>query len=427
MTTKRKVLVADASKVVRASLAKQLAGHFEVREEASGESAWQTLVLDSAIVGVVSGVSLTKMDGLGLIERVRASKLARLKSLPFFLVVSSSFGDAERHAARQRGVTDFVSKDSSNTLLQAVLAAFPDVDHEAKPDGEVVAGGDAPVNSPLASADTDDIGLQTDVGVADILGQLGDVQGLAGTVSGNAEADESLGDENPVGAQEKLDDLLAQYLAEAKEGSGTGVLAFGIDNYDALASRYGVDLVTRTVEKFSFMIARKIGRDDLISHLPEGRVVIVARQTTSATCAAFANRICKAMATAQVAVHGQRIDLTVSAGIAVVPEDSALLSGQEVLNLAYDRLGEAQRMGGNRVISLADTRGSGLGDYQTFLPQLKALLASTDPSVLRPCLGAVGLQLMPILREMERTLRLGMPIEDMNKRLWDRARSERMG
>jgi CheY-like chemotaxis protein len=103
MVTKRKVLVADASKVVRASLAKQLAEHFDVREEASGESAWQTLVLDSAIVGVVAGVNLNRLDGLGLLERVRDSKLARIKSLPFFLVVSSSFGESQRHLARQRG------------------------------------------------------------------------------------------------------------------------------------------------------------------------------------------------------------------------------------------------------------------------------------------------------------------------------------
>ena len=91
MTNKRKVLVADASKVVRASLTKQLAEHFEVREEASGESAWQTLVLDSAIVAVVSGLSLTRLDGLGHVEHNRASKKTRLKNVPFFLVVSSYF------------------------------------------------------------------------------------------------------------------------------------------------------------------------------------------------------------------------------------------------------------------------------------------------------------------------------------------------
>jgi len=73
MTNKRKILVADASKVVRASLAKQLADDFEVREESSGESAWQTLVLDSAIVAVVSGLGLSKLDAFGLLERVRAA------------------------------------------------------------------------------------------------------------------------------------------------------------------------------------------------------------------------------------------------------------------------------------------------------------------------------------------------------------------
>jgi hypothetical protein len=75
---------------------------------------------------------------------------------------------------------------------------------------------------------------------------------------------------------------------------------------------------------------------------------------------------------------------------------------------------------------LPQTTGSGEGSCEAFVPQLKNLLASIDPALLRPCLGTVGLQLMPILKEIERTLRLGMPIDDMNRRLWDRARTERM-
>ncbi|MPN44829.1 hypothetical protein SDC9_192396 [bioreactor metagenome] len=60
------------------------------------------------------------------------------------------------------------------------------------------------------------------------------------------------------------------------------------------------------------------------------------------------------------------------------------------------------------------------------MPQLKELLASVDPAVLRPCLGTVGLQLIPLLKEIESSFRLGLPIDELKRRLWDKARAERM-
>lgn len=427
MTLKRKVLVADASKVVRASLTKQLAEHFEVREEASGESAWQTLVLDSAIVGVISGVNLTMLDGLDLLERIRESKLSRLKSLPFFLVVSNSFGETERLHARARGVTDFVAKDSSNTSLDTVtsmLLGLGNVVYGTANDGalemlhEVVEA---------AEVQADDLATRTDVGVSDVLGTLGGMAGLEtqGSVAGEPGEDD-LGYDSPVCAQESLEAAFARLLPNAAEGHGVGVLAFGLDNYQGLIADHGEELVARTVEKFSFMVARKIRPEDVISQLPGGRVVIIAPATTATICSGFANRICKAMAAAQIAVRGQRIDLTVSAGVAVIPDDGISLSGQELLNLADARLADAQHAGGNRVVAKANYTGGGAGSCEAFLPQLKELLASVDPAVLRPCLGTVGLQLIPLLKEIESSFRLGLPIDDMKKRLWDKARAERM-
>lgn len=427
MTTKRKVLVADASKVVRASLAKQLAEHFEIREEASGESAWQTLVLDNSIIGVVSGVALTRLDGMGLLERVRASKLARLKSLPFFLVVSNSFGEADRARARDCGATDFVSKDSSNTSMDNVVSVLCSHEHEILQDLDEETDEPAVSKKGSVAPEGNEIGVRTDVGVTDVLGRLGGVLGLKNVdIEGHEDPDESLGTENPVCAQEKLNECLSRYLSDGHDGRGLGILVFGIDEYQTLVVRHGIDLIERTVQKFTFMVARKIRPEDVICELPGGRVVIVAPAMTAEICTAFASRICKAMATAQIAVRGQRIDLTVSAGVAVVPGDGVQLVGQELLNLAYDRLEEAQRDGGNQIVATTNFAGSGVGNCEVFVPQLKELLASIDPAQLRPCLGTVGLQLMPVLKEIERTLRLGLPIEEINKRLWDRARTERL-
>ena len=68
----RRVLVVDHSRVVRSALAKHLREHFEVREEADGESAWQTLVLDSSIVAVVSGAQLPRLNGYDLLAPLGA-------------------------------------------------------------------------------------------------------------------------------------------------------------------------------------------------------------------------------------------------------------------------------------------------------------------------------------------------------------------
>ena len=58
--------------------------------------------------------------------------------------------------------------------------------------------------------------------------------------------------------------------------------------------------------------------------------------------------------------------------------------------------------------------------------QFKELLATIDPAAMTPCLGTIGMQLMPLLRELDKNFRFGLPIEEMHKRLWDRARAERM-
>lgn len=428
MTNKRKILVADASKVVRASLAKQLAEGFEVREESSGESAWQTLVLDSAIVGVVSGLGLSKLDAFGLLERLRASKLSRLNRLPFFLVVSASFSDDDRRQAIERGVTDFVVK-GNNVSVDVVTSALLEYRGDVTEVHGILA---ASLATPQAAAlpdddQLDDIGMQTDVGVSDIMGRLGELAGLCGSEPKGVEAVEgSCGNEDAVQPRETVEEYLAKSLPRAVDGQGVGVIAFAIDGYDDLIARYGNDLAIRTAEKFSFMLARKIRPEDCIGQLPDGLVIIVAAATTADTCSRFATRICKAMAAAQVSVRGQRLDLTVSAGVAVMPDDGMDLTGPALLQMAHDRLAAARKAGGNRVTARPDYQGSGLGNCETFVPLLKDLLATTDPAVLRPCLGSIGMELMPLLRELEKSFRFGLPIDEMNKRLWDRARAERM-
>lgn len=415
MTNKRKILIVDASRVVRASLAKQLAERFEVRDEDNDESAWQTMVLDSAIAAVVSGLTVARDDGRGLLERLRDSKLPRLKEVPFLLMVSSSFSDAERQEARKLGVTEFIVKGSSSPSIAGIVA-----DQMAW--REDAAEGREPAHAPQPDEVFGEFGGESDIGISNIMGQVAGLESSEGEASG--EDDYRGGD--TVLAQEMLEEYLAKSLPEAREGRNVGVLAFGLDGYGELLVRYGPELAFSSAQRFCFLLSRKIRPDDFIGQLADGRVVIVTRSSSALLCAGFAQRICKAMAGANISVEGHRIHLTVSVGVAVAPDDGIDLSELALLDMAYERLEAAGNAGGNRVVVTSVRPDSGLADCESFVLQLKALLATIDPSALRPCLGTVGMQLMPILRELDRNFDFGLPIDDINRRLWDRARAERM-
>ena len=55
--------------MVRASIAKQIRGSFDVREEADGEAGWQALLVDPTIEVVISDIGMPKLDGFGPLER----------------------------------------------------------------------------------------------------------------------------------------------------------------------------------------------------------------------------------------------------------------------------------------------------------------------------------------------------------------------
>lgn len=108
-TGKSRVLIADDSRIVRASLAQHIRDRFDVREVIDGEAAWQAILLDSTIRVVFTDLSMPKVDGIELLTRIRSSKLQRIRELPV-IVLSGEDDAAERERASAAGATDFVQK-----------------------------------------------------------------------------------------------------------------------------------------------------------------------------------------------------------------------------------------------------------------------------------------------------------------------------
>lgn len=120
ISLKPRILIADDSRIVRATLIKHIEGMFEFREALDGEQAWETLLIDPTIRVVISDLTMPKLDGYGLLQRIRSSKISRIRNLPV-VVVSGSDEQAERDRAKAAGATDLITKGIGTAQLLSRL------------------------------------------------------------------------------------------------------------------------------------------------------------------------------------------------------------------------------------------------------------------------------------------------------------------
>ena len=115
-----RALIADDSRIVRATLCKHLGELFEFAEALDGEQAWETLLRDQGIDLLITDLTMPRLDGYGLLGRMRASRSAHLRAMP--VVVISGTDDAEeRLQAKVAGATDLITKGMPTAQLVSRL------------------------------------------------------------------------------------------------------------------------------------------------------------------------------------------------------------------------------------------------------------------------------------------------------------------
>lgn len=360
------VLVVDDSRVVRISLINHLKGIYSVREEADGEAAWQTLVLDHSIRAVISDLQMPKLNGYELLERVRTSKLRRLQNMPFILVSGEETED-ERAKACALGVSDFVTKG---------------------------------------------------VGSVEILKRLNNLLALSEAQEDIETAREQQVQDPDSGlfSRKFLEVQIAQALAHsARHGVETSVMVLGFDGFSGLCERFGTAVAEQVAGRFAKMLAGKIRQEDSIGHFGAGQYAIIAPGTAASYCATFGERVREAIEVARLTVQGETVALTVSIGLASIPADP-VDSALALLEIAGLRMQQAMTSGGNRLES------GGI------VPQLRPislrhaleLLATNRPETVIPHLTALGLELMPLLELLGKELGLALPLAELEHRLSER-------
>lgn len=378
----RRILVVDGSRVVRATLAKHLKDDFEIREEDDGESAWQTLVLDSSIVAVVSAAHLDKLDAAGLLQRMRSNCLHRLKELPFLLIVSDTDQRLAQAPGEASGPNGFLSKMMKKSEIVGRLHALLD---------------------PLTHDECH--------------------------VPRPSEAAAASLDEKPVAAVKKLlpsDEIrsrASQALKDPAKGAGAVcALVFGIDNLEGLTGEFGREVASQIGSRLAGLLTAKIGPHDCIGLYPGDRLAIVSRGADLQQCAHFARRVCASLASGQVTIRGKQVRVTASAGIASAAADE-IGAGDELLALAERRLFQAFCCGGNTVTT-ENKNNCPVHDAERMLPKVMESLSSGGRKAIAPRIGTLGLHLLPFLKMMDQELSLGLPLLDIKHQLTQRAKIE---
>jgi diguanylate cyclase (GGDEF)-like protein len=243
---------------------------------------------------------MPRLDGYGLIERIRDSKVARVRDVPV-IMISGDEDEAARHRAKELGATDFISKG---------------------------------------------------IGAAELLARLGTVLGLAHARS-EALTDNATGLLSATALRRQGEQAMSYCQ---RHGSPMSLLFIGFDNAAVMAADDGQRVVESLISQFARMLAGVVRKEDSIARWTDADLAVVSPATGPEQARAFAERIRQAVSNASIRHHERTLAVSVSVGIASFPEDAAA-DFEALVATGVERLALAHGQGGNRVVQTSATVG----------------------------------------------------------------------
>lgn len=363
-----RVMIVDDSRIVRATVIKRIRDRFDVREETDGEAGWEALLVDPSIRLVITDHSMPRLDGYGLIERIRASKVGRIRELPV-IMISGDEDEESRQRAKDIGATDFITKGTGTAELLARLDALVELgrSHEALDAARAVAATDPTT------------GLLTP---AMLLRQA------------------------------------EQMFSYARRHSApVCALVIGLDRFDRFIAAEGRQLADALVGTFARVLASKVRKEDCLAHWNSGLFAIVTPGIDTTQARLFAERLRVAVSGAGIHHHSRALHVTVSIGLAGYGSGSEE-SPEAVLAVAERRMAETMAAGGNSVAGLlSDPRTPRIDERGADVDAALSHIAAGRAAVVAPQLPELGLRLLPLLRLIDDKFHLELPLAEIQRRL----------
>ena len=392
---KGRILVVDDSRVIRRAISKTLAAEFELIEAEDGEAGWETLCRDERIQAVISDVEMPRLDGHGLLKRIRIANDPRLRAIPV-IIITGAEDEAAKKAAYAAGATDFITKPIDAVQLLARAHAHVRLDTAARKLAEsAVALEEKALIDPL-------------------------------TQLFNRRYFLDRGAEAVALAQRRRSDL--------------SVLRLDIDGFKEVFAQHGDGVADAVLVRLAQLLAKKTRREETAARIGGAEFAVLAPLANRVEAMVLGERLRAGVETEVFAQGGARVPLSISVGIATLTEGTDM---DGLLALAQKRLNIARNAGGNRVNVGQITETPRLAVAGAVMPDAAPNAASATPApkaalaaapgvdmalkmlakgeedALAPHLPALTQAILPLLEACNKTLGLGLSfaIESLKEKL----------
>ena len=291
----KRVLVVDDSKFVRTTFAGILKASFGVREEVDGEAAWTAIQSDPSLVMVFTDLDMPRLDGFGLLQRIRGSADRRIKQLPV-IVISGHEEAANKQKARELGANDFIAKSAD---APEVLSRIDNLLRLVRTDKELEASREA-----VEKTATHDP--------------------LTGTLTANYLVTEG-----------------RKHLAHARRhGNDLSVMAVRLDSYDDIALTAGKDIADVVVTRVAKLVTEKVRTEDSVARVAHATFIVLAAGVPAPQMSAVGQRLRGELDDAKVKYQDKPLRFIASIGVASAAADP-VSTIEDLMRLALQRLQRA--------------------------------------------------------------------------------------
>ena len=361
----KKVLIVDDSKFVRTTFNRILSVSFGVRECADGEAGWQAIETDSSIVMVVSDLDMPKLDGFGLLERVRGSKDPRVKALPI-IIISGNQNEAAKKRARDLGANDFIAKEAD---APEVLSRIDNLLRLVK------ASNDLEQNK-------------------QVIEQTVTHDPLTGTFTPHYLMTEG-----------------RKHFSHARRHGGMlSIMAFRIDSYPEVSQKIGKDVADQLLARIAKLVSGSLRAEDSIGRASENTFVVISTGAGASQVLAFARRMHEQLNAAQSAYRGQALKIVSSFGVASLAQDTAN-SLEELMKLALQRLQRAGASKDQRIVGGEDITLVKPATLPSDIDRAVQVLEQVDANRLGDASNEVLRRLLPFLQTAFKRVKIDLPVD----------------
>lgn len=262
---KARILIADDSKIVRVTASKVLATQFDVVLAEDGEEAWEKICQDTSIQVVFTDLGMPRLDGYGLIQRIRQAEDEGIRNQPVIVITGAAEEEGVRRKVFELGATDFITKPFKATEILARAEAH-------------------------ASYQRDKESLQ----------KSADIDLLTGTL-------------NRHGLNKQLEKDVSFVNRHAEN---MAVILFELDDFKTIYKKIGEQAANRIIKQAATILQSAIRKEDSVGRYGVEKFLIVLPMAKAEGVIVLAKRLCERISAFRMTVAGEPFPISMSAGIA---------------------------------------------------------------------------------------------------------------